>query len=93
MMSVNDAYMIVRKKGRMFLYKVDSILDYGDFYVFFMKPFYIRDSDTYDVGTHFPRVNKKTGKYDIYDITENPDAYLNAKKIEFKDPFREKVKK
>lgn len=95
MLTVNDAYKIVRKKGRKYLYKVDRVLDFGDFYLFFIIPFYVKEKEgeRYNVGTHFPRVNKRTGKYDMYDITDDVDAYLNAKEVKVEDIFMKKVKK
>lgn len=36
-------------------------------------------------GTVFPRVDKDTGRVSEYDITEDVDAYLEAKPVEVED--------
>lgn len=78
MISLKDAKEIIFKKYEGF--SLNRCLDYGEFFVFFLIPSE-RKKGTYQVGTIFPAVRKKDGKFFQYDITSNPEAYMKAKRI------------
>lgn len=72
-------------------YDVGGCLDFGKFYVFCLIPFYNIGDETYDSGTVFDAVDKRTGKIFEYDLTSDPDAYNNAKEIDIKTIFDTKI--
>ena len=81
MITASEAAKKVTK--RHLLMEIDSGLDFGNFFVFFLVPFYAKakKGQTYESGTIFPAIDKKTGKIFKYDITSDPVAFQNAKKI------------
>ena len=60
-------------------------VDFGGFYIFHLEPVERDGEDAFLTGTVFPRVDKDTGRVSEYDITEDVDAYLEAKPVEVED--------
>lgn len=61
--------------------KVHTAWDFGSFYLFSMAPLDWPKGETYDTGTIFTAVDKKTGRASEYDITSDLDSFLKAKVI------------
>lgn len=80
MITVEQAYKKVIKEDPMS--KLSMCLDFGKFWVFFLRPFYMSDDEEYLTGTSFPAVKKDSGELFDYDLTENVNAYENAKEVE-----------
>lgn len=78
MITLKDAIDIVQERNKG-LYP-STCLDMGDFLLFVMDIPLSGDSEIL-TGTHFPIVYKYDGEYEEYDITSDPEAYLNAKTI------------
>lgn len=73
-------------KGRP-LTTIAGCLDYGDFYVFSFLPLDVKSGEGYYTGPIMEAIDKKTKKKFFYNITEDVDAYLNAKRVEVKTIF------
>lgn len=75
------------------LSRVSKCLDFGNFFVFFIRPFEIPIKKQYFSGTVFPAVNKKTGAIYNYDITDNVALYERAKSIDVEQIWDLKIEK
>lgn len=89
MITVEQAYKIAVQDDPS--QKVSSCLDFGDFWVFFLRPFYIPDNEVCLAGTTFPAINKSNGELFYYDITDDVDAYENAKEVKVKTLYDEAI--
>lgn len=58
--------------------KVIDAWDFGKFWLFSLGPKDFPDGQTYASGTIFTSVMKDSGKVGLYDITTDPNAFLNA---------------
>lgn len=88
-MTADEAYRILSKE-----YPAEAIrvcLDFGEFFLFSLAPFYINSGETYYSGTVMDAVDKKTGEIYKYDITDDVDAYLNSKPVEIKTFLDQKI--
>lgn len=79
MMTPEEAY--VKLTNGNLLMKVRSCLDFGTFYAFSLAPLNVKDDDDYCSGTVFDAVDKETGRVFTYDITDSPDAFFNAERL------------
>lgn len=79
MINLEDAVDIIQNKDK--LQYPSSCKDFGAFWLFMMQPAYMKENEICLTGTVFPIVYKSDGKLDYYDITEDPEAYLNAEKV------------
>lgn len=61
--------------------KVIDAWDVGDYWVFSLAPSDFPEDQTYDTGTIFTAVRKRDGQLGLYDITVNPEEFLNAKRM------------
>lgn len=82
-MNAQQAYDILRKTWP--ASEVLDCRDFGTFFAFHLSPIGVSKSDGFYVGPNMYAVNKKTKKVSIYDITTNPDSYLNSKVVNVKD--------
>lgn len=89
MLSPEEAYEIAKQEHE--FPKLLSCLDFGNFYLFSFAPLLMNTSDGYLTGTTFDAVDKKTGKYFLYDISENMELYEKAKEIKIKTELDEVV--
>lgn len=78
-MTFEEASKIILRKHP--LSKINGCLDFGNFFVFFLIPFYGKENQSYETGTIFPAIDKKTKKEFKYDLTSDPGAYFKAKKL------------
>lgn len=88
-MTAKEAYQILSKE-----YPAEAVrvcLDFGNFFLFSLVPFYIDSRETYYAGTIMDAVDKETGRIYKYDITDDVDAYLNARSIEIKTFLDQKI--
>lgn len=76
---------LITSDRRYALQKCRSCLDFGTFYVFCFSSIDAPDGEMQLSGTVYPRVDKDTGRVSEYDITEDVDAYLEAKPVSIKD--------
>lgn len=90
-MTCQEAFEILCKKENNNLIKVRGCLDFGTFFLFNLAPMYIDNSENYETGTEFDAVDKKTGRVFTYDITSDPDAFINAKEVSAKSLFDVKI--
>lgn len=63
------------------LSNISSCLDFGNFWLFSLVPFYAKKDDSYPSGRTFPAIDKKTGKEFSYDITSDLKAFNRAKEV------------
>lgn len=61
--------------------KVGSAFEFSDFYLFMMRPKNLPSGESYYVGTVFDAIKKDDGTCFQYDISEDPDAYVEAKQL------------
>lgn len=78
-MTLNDAIELIQEDNAPLV--VRDILDFGSFWLFSLAPIYLDESEPYQTGTHFPTVDKKSGRIGVYDITSDLDAYEKAVKL------------
>lgn len=79
MLNPEEAYKIAKQQHN--FSKLLSCLDFGIFYLFSFAPLLENTNDGYLTGTTFDAVDKKTGKYFLYDITNDLSLYDKAKEI------------
>lgn len=85
-MTANEAMRhLIASDRRYALRKCRSCLDFGSFYVFCFSSIDAPDGEAQLSGTIYPRVDKDTGRVSEYDITEDVDAYLEAKPVDARD--------
>lgn len=89
MITAQKAYSILSKDYP--AHKILGCLDFGSFFVFSLCPLDKISDETYYTGTIMDAVDKKTGKTFKYDLTDNIEAYQNAKEVEVNDVFRQKI--
>lgn len=77
MFSAQEAFFQLEKRYQ--LGTVDVCLEYDTFYVFMIIPIGYTGG-SYLGGTVYPAIEKESGKQFFYDITENLDEFLNAKR-------------
>lgn len=78
-MSYDDCVLIAIKANGPS--KVHTAWDFGSFFLFSMSPLDWPKGESYDTGTTFTAVDKKTGNSFDYDLTSDLDAFLNARLI------------
>lgn len=79
MITYKEAESKILKRHK--LLKVASALEFPNFFVFSLVPFYAKEGEVFHSGTIFPAIDKKTGKEFKYNITSNPEAFYKAKRI------------
>lgn len=89
MIDAKRAYEILSKEKP--VSKVAGCLDFGDFYVFALVPFYEPNDETFIIGTVMDSVDKNSGQIGLYDITSDINAYENAKVVDVDTVFDRKV--
>lgn len=77
MISYFDALKIAKEEDQQ--QQVIDAWDVGDYWVFSLAPSDFPVGETYHTGTIFTAVRKKDGQLGLYDITVNPEEFLNAK--------------
>lgn len=71
-MNINQCMTLIMQ---VFGSRPSKCLEFKDFYLFnFAKPGEM-------TGTEFPAVKKSTGEIFLYNVTENPSAFDNAKEV------------
>lgn len=88
MLNAKEAYEIVRKEYPDSI--LSSCLDFGKFYVFFVRPFYT-SNETYYTGTVFDAVSKSDGNLFKYDITSDIDAYERSIEVKINTVYDLKI--
>lgn len=88
MIDAKQAYDILSRERPASIVK--TCLDFGSFFAFSLAPFYI-GSEIYYTGTTLDAVDKKTGKIFEYDILSDLDAYEDAKEIDLKTVYDQKI--
>lgn len=79
MIEYQDA-ILQAMEGRKDLKVIDA-WDMKDFYLFSIGPKDFPANETYETGTVFTAVDKKTARVYLYDIMVDPEAFLEAVKI------------
>ena len=62
----------------------------GDRWVFVVAPH--GSTDTIYSGTTFPSVLKSSGKFELYNISSNPDTYMKSTEVKIDDPRNKYLK-
>lgn len=88
-MTVAEAYRIISIENPVM--KVRACLDFGTFFAFNLAPLDVDNDEDYESGTCLLAVDKNSKQTFIYDITEDVDAYYNAKKVEVGTIFDVKI--
>ncbi len=70
---------------------ISTCRDLGDRWVFVVVP--RGATDTVYSGTTFPSVLKASGKFELYNICSNPDAYMKSTEVDVDDPRNKCLKK
>ena len=89
MISVNKAIGIII--SRYPTHDISACRDLGDRWVFVVVPHV--STDTVYSGTTFPSVLKSSGKFELYNISSNPDAYMKSTEVKIDDPRNKYLKK
>lgn len=82
MINVNKAIGIII--SRYPTHDISACRDLGDRWVFVVVPH--GSTDTIYSGTTFPSVLKSSGKFELYNISSNPKAYVNSTEVKIDDP-------
>ena len=82
MINVNKAIGIII--SRYPTHDISTCRDLGDRWVFVVVPH--GSTDTVHSGTTFPSVLKSSGKFELYNISSNPNAYVNSTEVKIDDP-------
>ena len=82
MINVNKAIGIII--SRYPTHDISACRDLGDRWVFVVVPH--GATDTVYSGTTFPSVLKSSGKFELYNICSNPDAYMESTEVKIDDP-------
>ena len=69
---------------------ISACRDLGDRWVFVVVPY--GSTDTIYSGTTFPSVLKSSGKFELYNICSNPDAYMKSTEVKIDDPRNKYLK-
>ena len=88
MINVNKAIGIII--SRYPTHDISACRDLGDRWVFVVVPHGL--TDTIYSGTTFPSVLKSSGKFELYNISSNPNAYLNSTEVKIDDPRNKYLK-
>lgn len=80
MKTVEECYMIARKTHVGM--KLSICLDFGKFYGFAFSPYKSQDREVYSTGPYMVAVNKETGDMSYYNIMNDSNLYLKAKKVD-----------
>ena len=88
MINVNKAIGIII--SRYPTHDISTCRDLGDRWVFVAVPH--GATDTVYSGTTFPSVLKSSGKFELYNICSNPDAYMKSTEVKIDDPRNKYLK-